>query len=303
MTCRLAIAMLVGCGLVGAGFAEAQTTVKARVDSAYMLIGDPNRLVVTVEGASEVRGIGWQVFDTMEAVVVTSDPARQTTPTGEDFVYPFSVYDSVGLLFPPVPVYLPGETLYTNSTSLVVDFAPVDSTLNPYRPLRTESANLSDYLPWIIGAIVLLLCLAGAFYFFYFAREEERADLPPPPPPDPPHVIALRELKVLGAGTGLDDKDFYSRLDHILRQYLEGRYDIPALERTSGEVTELLREESLRSTDELADLLSQVDLVKFAKAELPAERRATAAERVRAFVEATKRRAVIVEADAENDAA
>lgn len=265
----------------------AQITVKARIDSAVMTIGDPNRLLVLVEGNSPVERIGWEALDTMKQVVITGSEQVEQRGSAKSYALPFSVYDSVGLLFPRLAVYFPGETLYTNDVALLVEFAQIDSTLNSYRGLREESAQLSDYLNWIIAAIVGLLLLVAGFVMY---RLRNKVEAPPPPPVvvEPAHVIALRRLDVLRKRENVDDKAYYSELDQILRAYLEDRYEVHALEQTSGEVVNTLRTRGLPDASELSDLLSQVDLVKFAKAELPAETRFAAIDRVAAFVEATK---------------
>ncbi|MFK8057115.1 MAG: hypothetical protein AB8F78_13410 [Saprospiraceae bacterium] len=287
---KIYIQLLVFVGLLsfGSSLAIGQVRVKARLDSAVMLLGDPNRIVVSIDGIDGTASVDWSVLDTVEALVIIGDPTSAKQGNQMQIALPFSVYDSVGLFLPNFPVYLPNETLYTNDLALLVDFPRRDSTLNPYRSIRTESAALSDYLPWIISILIGLAILGVLLYFFYF-RKTAPAPPPPPPIPDPAHVIALRSLEGLRGQTSLIDKDYYSTLDHILREYLENRYEIPALERTSSEVVSLLSNEGIPDNDELRDLLSQVDMVKFAKAELPQERRASSFERVQEFVERTKR--------------
>jgi len=271
----------------GSSIADAQVRVKARLDSAAMLLGDPNRIVVSVDGVTGNASVDWSVLDTLEALVIIGDPTAEQQGSQMQLALPFSVYDSIGLLLPSFPVYLANETLYTNDLALLVDFPRRDSTLNPYRGIRTESAALSDFLPWIISIFIGLAIVGVLLYFFYF-RKKAPAPPPPLPAPDPAHVIAFRSLEELQSQTALIDKDYYSSLDQILRGYLENRYSIPALERTSSEVVGLLHNEGIPDNDELRDLLSQVDMVKFAKAELPQERRASSWERVREFVERTK---------------
>lgn len=263
-------------------------TATARVDSAAMLIGDPNRLVVSVAGvdADAEITVDWSPLDTVEAFRPTGEELRLTDESGPRAALPFSVYDSVGLLLPPLPVYVAGDTLYTNDVAFLVDFPPAEGPLNDYRGIKREPATLLDYLPWIIAGVALLG--AVALVLWLVARARAVAAVPPPASPPPPaHETALARLRDLRARDGLDDKAYYSQLDHILRRYLEDRYGVPALERTSGEVVGLLRDRGLPDVAELSALLNQVDLVKFAKAELPDHARAAAADRVEAFVRAT----------------
>lgn len=274
--------------LLGSAYGAAAQTATARVDSAAMLIGDPNRLVVAVEGLAGDGAftVDWSPLDTVEAFRPAGEEQRVATDAGLRAVLPFSVYDSVGLLLPALPVYTAGDTLYTNDVALLVDFPPTEGALNDYRTIKREPARLSDYLPWIIAGLALVAGLGLALWFFSRAREEAA---PPPEaaPAPPPHEVALAELQVLRKQTELDDKTYYSRLDHVLRRYLEGRYAVPALERTSGEVVALLRNRDLPDAAALGSLLGQVDLVKFARAELAAAERAAAVDRVAAFVRAT----------------
>ena len=66
---------------------------------------------------------------------------------------------------------------------------------------------------------------------------------------------------------------YYSELTEIIRNYIERELKVPALEKTSDEVIEMLRDfndaESIETTKEniekLKDLLREADLVKFAK--------------------------------------
>ncbi|MBK8260911.1 MAG: hypothetical protein IPK80_06170 [Nannocystis sp.] len=115
------------------------------------------------------------------------------------------------------------------------------------------------------------------------------------PPPVPAHEQALGALAELeGRGlleTGLFE-DYYVQLTEITKGYLEGRFGVEALDRT----TEELRRELIRSGDRIAPLrpseviafLQGCDLVKFARyaPELAAAREDLA--RVRAIVEETR---------------
>jgi hypothetical protein len=252
-----------------------------------MLIGDPNRIVVSLEGSTAKATVDWSVLDTIDELVILGEATEEQLARTQQFALPFSVYDSVGLLLPYLPVYLPGETLYTNDLALLVDYPPQDSLLHPYRGIRTEGAKLSDYLLWII---VMGLALLATAILYYVYRRRQLSDLPPAPaaPPDPAHIIAFAQLEALRQNPPAEDKSYYSDLDRIFRTYLENRYSIPALERTSGEIIQLLAGVELPQGFDLTELLSQVDMVKFAKAKLPDDRRNTAWMNVHAFVEATK---------------
>ena len=262
--------------------------LKARLDSAAILIGDPNAITVFVP--ADRNGpfrVDWSPLDTIEGLVVTGEETMSTKDGLLASRLPFSVFDSAGILFPPLAVYFTSETLYTNDLALLVDFPPADTARNDYRPLRIEARRISDYLPWIIAIGLGLVCTAVLVYFLYFAKREPAAVRLSPKPVVPPHLTALRELEQLKAQDGLDDKAYYTALDTILRTYLEKRFGVPALERTTGEVIELIQASYTGESTRLASLLDEVVMVKFAKAALPPERRSDAIERVAAFVRET----------------
>ena len=64
------------------------------------------------------------------------------------------------------------------------------------------------------------------------------------------------------------DKEFHTELTEILRQYIEARFAVPAMEKTSDEILDELYELAESQKASLANLkqiLSIADLVKFAK--------------------------------------
>jgi hypothetical protein len=75
---------------------------------------------------------------------------------------------------------------------------------------------------------------------------------------------ALKESRIWEKG---EIKEYHSQLTYIIREYLENRYHIPALESTSLEILRDLKNhiteaEIIKSTD---DILNIADWVKFAK--------------------------------------
>lgn len=142
----------------------------------------------------------------------------------------------------------------------------------------TEQADIRDikglehfsYSPvfYIIPAL-LLVVLAWLAYRLYKKRAGRvKVGTFAPPPPD---KIALRELELLlkdGKYEGLGEKRFNFRLSEIFRNYLEGRYSFPASDMTTEEIISLLKKEKSISSalsEEIINILSETDKVKFAK--------------------------------------
>lgn len=94
----------------------------------------------------------------------------------------------------------------------------------------------------------------------------------PAPPPIPPHEVALSALEELERGELMKQEDlvpFYLQLTEIAKGYLEGRFGVPSLDRTTEEIRrELVRRgDALAplSADEVIAFLQRSDLVKFAR--------------------------------------
>ena len=93
-------------------------------------------------------------------------------------------------------------------------------------------------------------------------------------PKEPPYAIALRELdRIKGAKLWQQGKTkhYYSEVTDTLRRYIEGRFEIPAMEQTTAEILQSFRYRrdllTGKSFANLEQTLTLADLVKFAKYE------------------------------------
>lgn len=120
---------------------------------------------------------------------------------------------------------------------------------------------------WLAGGLVLIGVLAGAFYWIRIRKPVAT----PPPPPQPPHVIAglaLDELLAENLSEQGRSKEFYERISHILRAYIENRFGLKAVEQTTEEFFHDLKTSSLFPFEQkllLKKFLDHCDLVKFAE--------------------------------------
>ncbi|MFT5355267.1 MAG: hypothetical protein ACI9KE_002483 [Polyangiales bacterium] len=137
-------------------------------------------------------------------------------------------------------------------------------------PLLEEDPTLY----WVGGALLLILLTAlftWVFARWWRAREKAAA---PPPPPRPPEDIALEKLNalrqrrdaMLREGQGVE---FVDHVSDAVREYLGHRFSFEGLESTTDEVLARMRKRKLRGVgiEEIAGLLQDCDLVKFAKAD------------------------------------
>ena len=84
-----------------------------------------------------------------------------------------------------------------------------------------------------------------------------------------PHQKAMKEIEQIKADkmvTSENQKEYYTKLTDTLRKYIEERYGFSAMEMTSSEIIDrLMADSDQQRLDELRQLFTTADLVKFAK--------------------------------------
>lgn len=115
-----------------------------------------------------------------------------------------------------------------------------------------------------------------------------------------PHQLAFQKLEELKAQKlhqqGLV-KEYYVQLTDILREYIEGRFDVLATDETSDEIIAELRKINIHKKDRaiLRKTLTLADLVKFAKAKPSVFDHEECMSNAFVFVENTKEKEVEIE--------
>ena len=167
------------------------------------------------------------------------------------------------------------------TTQTIYDILPPMET--PFRP-----GEISGYILWgLLGAAVL-----GVLIWLLIKYRRRLPGLGPKPK-DPPHVIAIKALETLHnqkIWQNNKHKLYYTRLTDILREYLVGRFGVRAMEMTSDEIMDAVRELDLpaKSASDLENILRTADLVKFAKHVPEAEENENSYLNAYYFVEETK---------------
>lgn len=175
----------------------------------------------------------------------------------------------------------------------------IDSTshaifdIKPQKTLKFKFREISDYLLWSLLAAVIV---AGAIYAlvrWLHSRGKSIKSLFTPTPPEPAHIVAIRALEELHHRKLWQNnmhKEYYSGLSEILRTYLAGRYEVGAMEMTTDEIAEAVREIEMptKCSVDLLSVLRDADLAKFAKFEPDAEQNESAYSKAYYFVEETK---------------
>lgn len=183
------------------------------------------------------------------------------------------------------------QTLATNTLVLRVRTIPNvrDTTaLQPIKSIWAEPRRWTDVLPYLAVGLMV----AGLAWWWFRRKRPRHNAVVPVAPPRPVHAVVLEKLEQLEQRGDLERGAFYayqSDLSLLLREYLEGRYQLPALELTTREIYWSMKSYDLPTEwhAPLLQVLQNADLIKFAKGELPLTQHREALTTVRKFVEET----------------
>ena len=162
------------------------------------------------------------------------------------------------------------DTLVFDPVRLEVKTMPVDTATFVPHDIKGQiryPVTLMEIVPWIglFWAVAVLVILAVCLFMMY-----RRSTDPENVRRDPAHIVALRRLdRYRGTGMWAPEKQkaFYSGVTDTLREYMSERFDVSAMEMTTAEIFEQLKEkempEGLRK--EVRELFDRADFVKFAK--------------------------------------
>ncbi len=179
-------------------------------------------------------------------------------------------------------------------------------TVAGLKPIIKEGKNLSDYYHLFVIAAALLGMLL-IWFLWTKTRNRKTEVVAEVEEVKPAHIIALDKLNGLKEEELWQKgqiKEYQSKLTFAIREYLENRYDIQALESTTDEISRELKKHDFAGQDEMAlkEILQVADLVKFAKATPDVSVHERFLDKAVDFVNKTKRlKAVDDELDSGND--
>lgn len=294
--------------------AASQTSLKVSLDSAYLLMGKTTPLHVELITQADKQGSLIIPADTIADKVEilraldadTSDIRNGRVEIRQDLT--LQSFDSGTYMLNPILYVQGNETIASNRLVLKVLPVPVDSltTIHDYADVADVDRKLVDYLPdfladyglWIIAVIVLLVL----GYFTFRRLTSNKGEKAEKIIVIPPYERAINELETLRADKLCEqgrEKEYYTRLTDILRQYLNGRFGINAMEMTSTQIRHTLQanEETRLSKRNMERVLEIADFVKFAKVRPLPDDNTQAFNSAMQFVEDTKPQPVVTPAE------
>jgi hypothetical protein len=254
---------------------------KASIDSTHILLGDPIKYNLEVSYNKTLNVILPVFPDTFKGFVVLERSAIDSTFNNDIITrkqtITLTTFDSGDKFIPSVKINYQQKGkadfnfLMTDSFKVIVNYVPVDTAqaIKPIKSILKAPLSFREILPYLISFIILVLIVFTVIYYIkrlkankpFFVREKIII---------PPHIIALEKLKKLEdekLWQKGEIKKFHIDLTDIIREYMERRFNILAVESTTHEIITQLNNLPIDKNllNKLNEFLSISDLVKFAK--------------------------------------
>ena len=262
--------------------ASAQVSVEAEIDSIQIFVGQQAHVTLAAT-AKENAKVEFPQFKPTEYVTpgVEVLDCRELEKKEKDngfvtrsVIYTMTSFDDTLYYLPPMTVKIDGKPYKSKSLALKVLTIEVDTLhaeqfFGP-KDVQDNPFQWSDWsLPFWLSVLMLVL-MAVCYYLYLRLRDNKpiishirivKRLLP--------HQKAMKEIEQIKADkmvTAENSKEYYTKLTDTLRKYIEERYGFSAMEMTSSEIIErLMATQDQKALDELRQLFTTADLVKFAK--------------------------------------
>ncbi|MCP4632032.1 MAG: protein BatD [candidate division Zixibacteria bacterium] len=255
-------------------------SVKASVDTTQGTVGDLFKLGLTVEIDTSLQLAAPQIEKSFGdfQIISISDPSVSDSGNIRNYSWALNIaaYKTGELNVPEVEFTAldkGGSEYHASTDSITVSIVSVLPTttgdslaIKDIKPIYEFPLSYWYYI--IIG--VLILIIAGSIYYYMIYRKRKKGlILKPEKPAEPPWVTALRMLEFIKDARYLEKgefRQFYFKLSETAKFYVDKRFNIPAIERTTTEVKETYNKLNPAEIDEeFISFLEYSDLVKFAK--------------------------------------
>jgi len=190
--------------------------------------------------------------------------------------YGLTQFDSGKYTIPSLKVFINGKPILSDSIKVEVSAVVVDTLKQKMYDIK-DIAQVDSPLGswWIYLLLLLAIAIIGFFVYRFIKKRQNRVKVEEVVYKSPIEKATslLQQLETKELWQKGEVKNYYSELTEIARNYIEEEINIPAMESTTSELIEGLRNaakhKKLKLTNEtvsnLEKVLMQADLVKFAK--------------------------------------
>lgn len=256
---------------------------RAWFDKDTILVGDQIMLNISAKVPNGVSVAFPKLGDTLVVGIETVDvpffDSLAIDAATSELLYRIKVtsFDSGYYYVPGLPLIIQGngfnDTIKTTALYLDVHSVPLDTLIADIHDIKapiSQPITFKEALPWIVG-VLLFIGLAALIVLVAMRKKRNLPILPKLQPQEPAHIIALRELKQIREQKLFatnEHKLYHTKLTDVVRQYLERRFGVNAIEQTTSETMVALTGTDLKNKEleqKLQQTLTLADLVKFAK--------------------------------------
>ena len=261
---------------------RAQVSVEAEIDYIQIFVGQQAHVTLAAT-AKENAKVEFPQFKPTEYITpgVEVLDRKELENKEEDngfvtrrMVYTMTSFDDTLYYLPPMTVKIDGKPYQSKSLALKVLTIEVDTLhaeqfFGP-KDVQDNPFQWSDWSLPFWASVLMLVLMAIGYYLYLRLRDNKpiishirivKGLLP--------HQKAMKEIEQIKADkmvTSENSKEYYTKLTDTLRKYIEERYGFSAMEMTSSEIIDrLMSTQDQKALDELRQLFTTADLVKFAK--------------------------------------
>ena len=253
----------------------------AILDTNTILIGDQIELNISVE-LNLNEEYNWpeftdSVYKKVE-IISQSDLKEDTTENSKIISQQIllTCFDSGSYYLPPIVfnknkktegLLLNVNTIAINDSSAMMDITDTKiGTKDDYtaKEITEKRKRFWIMIAWIIGILLLL------FLIYYLIKKYKKGEsiITKRKIIVPPHITALNKLENLQKKKLWQKgelKEYYSELSLVLREYTENRFNFPALELPTSDITKNLKKIDSNILSKLEFVLLKADNIKYAK--------------------------------------
>lgn len=282
-----------------------EKSVETLLDTNVFVIGNQVKLTYSYT-AQPNDSVVWPLFvDTINSHLEIVKAGKIDTSLTEAGLRNFSQtltitsFDSGYWVIQPQQFLVNGQVAESQPEVVAVVGVIIDTTSQRYFDIKEPLDIPFSFTEWIkenwqiiAGAVAAILLILLLIYWLKTRKPketvvvEEKIVIPA-------HMLALEKLQTLETAKLWQQgeyKEYHTQLSEIIREYLEKRFNVMALEQTTDEIMRALRivDISKSHKEQLKQLLVLSDLVKFAKEVPLASENEMVISNARAFIDATK---------------
>ncbi|MCW3102099.1 MAG: hypothetical protein JWO09_539 [Bacteroidetes bacterium] len=286
----------------------------AKLDSNSIVIGQQVKLELSIQYRADkgkhVQVTFPQITDTIrkEIEVVSQSKVDTIIDKNDPFLFTqvktlyITSFDSGYWAMPPFKFDVNTDTagVLTEPLLLQVSTVAVDTTQAlkdikaPYEEAYSWVDWLKDNMYVVYTGLAAILVIIIIIILIRKMRNVKPPEIVVEVPKIPAHIIALEKLEKLRQQKLWQEgklKAYHSSLTDILREYIENRFKISAMEQTTDEIIYGFRNAAVdeESKRKLKQVLMLADLVKFAKEQPLADENEASMSNVSDFINGTKR--------------